>query len=588
MKINFRNIFAALALTLSSIAGYAVDLPTTTVAGQKCYYYDVKPKETIYTIVNQLGISRSEIIRYNPAVVDGIRPGTRLYFPVSDFDGKLTPATDSEEKPPAVAETAAQATSVEKPVKETPAIDVAADDTANDVAPVAQEELTSTVAHKVKRGESLYGISRNYGLTMEQLIAYNPRCANGVRPGDILVIPVAGGSDESTGSNKPSEDTPDYSATSRPATQDDAETPGYTASYETPDPLNMAIILPFMLSEEEPSKTAQIYTEFYKGFLLAADSLKENGNTPVNIYVFDSAASTDTVAAIISRPEFDSMNLIIAPDNEEQLATIVNGVSENTYIVNPFIVKNDFFIGHRNIMQVNIPHADMYEKAIRGIREIYPAYTPVFLSRIDGAADKDAFITALKENLDRDSVEYIDITFRNLLTDNDLSQLTDDRDYIFIPVSGNRSEFAKITTAVKRFRDEAITNRAVLFGYPEWITFRGDYHTRLCDLNATIYTRWYADMTADAAENFVDRFKNTYGEELLDAVPKQGLLGFDLGFFLINALRDSNGDMHADTLPYYGLQSNFNFSDDNVSGLVNNALMFVTFGNNGSVSKINL
>lgn len=61
-------------LMLSGVvaAGAAVtDLPVTTVAGRKCYYYDVQPKESIYQVAQKLGVTRDDILQEIPALPTG-------------------------------------------------------------------------------------------------------------------------------------------------------------------------------------------------------------------------------------------------------------------------------------------------------------------------------------------------------------------------------------------------------------------------------------------------------------------------------------------------------------------------------------
>lgn len=628
-----RNIFAAIAIAMASSSVYAIELPTTNVAGVPCYYYDVQPKETIYSVAEALGITRTDIIKFNPAVADGLRPGTRLYFPVSTLSKSASITAIKESEP-------AEQTPVAETIAEEPVsayTDTADASPTEDVYNEDSADGQSTVTHTVRRGESIYGISRKYGVPMERIIALNPSAENGVRNGDTLLIPLKADDETVPGSNphgitllaardgydvyqiQPGETLPRIAA-GRNLSLDGllADNPhldglsDYTGAfiyvprsyslipsenrlndrlettYVPAEPLNIAIILPFMLGEDEQSKTAQLFTEFYKGFLLAADSLSTPDNRQINIYAYDSAASADTIREIIRRPEFTTMNLIIAPDNEEHLRIIADGAHSDTYILNVFNARNELQNSYRNMIQTNIPHTAMYDKAIDGIRARYPDHTPVFLARIDGSADKDAFISRLKTRLDADSCEYLDITYRNLLSDKDLEQLPEGRDYIFIPVSGVRAEFAKITGSLKRLRERPEARSVVLFGYPEWITFRGDYYNRLGELNATIYTRFYANAGDHATEDFSKKYRLTYGTDMLDAVPNQGMLGFDTGMFAISALRDNGGDFHSSALSRQGLQNDYELSDENIPGLVNNSLLFVTFDDGGFISKVNL
>ena len=96
MKRFILHIFAALTLLAASTANAQTNtLPVRTVDGQQYHYYEVKEKETIYSISRQLGIDRAYIERYIPSVADGLRAGQVLYFPVTAGKGasSLLPET---------------------------------------------------------------------------------------------------------------------------------------------------------------------------------------------------------------------------------------------------------------------------------------------------------------------------------------------------------------------------------------------------------------------------------------------------------------------------------------------------------------
>ena len=67
--------------------GQEIKLPIRTekpqVATTEEYvFYDVKPKQTIYTLTRKLGVSESELITLNPALRDGLKAGMVLKLPV--------------------------------------------------------------------------------------------------------------------------------------------------------------------------------------------------------------------------------------------------------------------------------------------------------------------------------------------------------------------------------------------------------------------------------------------------------------------------------------------------------------------------
>lgn len=588
-------------------------LPVTKVNGKEYYYYDVKPHETIFSVSRTLGMTREQIIEANPSVADGLKAYTRLYFPVESGEVNVTAVPSGE-----------------------------------------------TVIHEVKKGETLYGISKQYGISVDRLIELNPAARDGIKSGQKLTVsrqPVSdkpksavsglmtmpyvirqgetlyriaadnGITVEALLEANPDLDAFNYSAGTEiniPQTaslvvgeerrneyviveEPSAESQGTKISGQPSQPvrqqvsqavsddteqnkeLKIAVMLPLMLSEETPSKSAELFTDFYKGLLIAADTLSDSGR-PVRIYVYDTANSLDTVKTIMSRPEIKEMNLIIGPDTEEQFTYVVSVADpDNTFILNLFATKDESYRDNANVIQCNIPHAMMYDKASSAFLSKYVDYEPVFLSRVSGAADKSEFTTVLKSRLDDRGIKYREIVFREVLSAEDLSDLTPDSRYVFIPVSGTRSEFLKIVPALRQLSEASDgTENVTLFGYPEWLTFRGDLQDTLGKFNTVIYSRFYNDGTDYPTRRIADNFVRWYVQPMRQSVPSQGIFGFDAGCFVIKALRANGGDFHLKPFDYEGLQTDFRLDDSDVEGLVNTSLLLINFRPDGLVERKNI
>ena len=81
MHKKLRTLALTGAITIASFGTYALDLPVKSVNGNRYYYYEVEFGDTVYSLSDSLGISRDDIIRYNPGAADGVKAGTILYFP---------------------------------------------------------------------------------------------------------------------------------------------------------------------------------------------------------------------------------------------------------------------------------------------------------------------------------------------------------------------------------------------------------------------------------------------------------------------------------------------------------------------------
>ncbi len=578
-----RSVIAVAALAMitasESWAGIVNTLPTIRINGNILYYYDTQSGDNIYTIADKLGVSVDDIRKSNPSVADGIKPRMRLYFP-TDIETRSETTTDGP------------------------------------------------LTHIVAKGESIYGIARQYNITVDELMAMNPAAEDGIKPGMRLNIRNNSSTATTTSASTASATsvaattvTPDVEveepqpadvvisakAEAKPAsvvlsdieeatetTDTVSETTDATLLAELPEEtpaeakeMNVAIILPFLLNEETMGRQTKIYTEFYKGFLLAADTLNLPGRTPIHIHAYDSAASLDSVRAIMRHPEMADMNLIVAPDNAAQVEMVAKMAPEGCIIFNTFAIKDTGYTTNPNIIQSNIPHDEMYSRAIDGFIDCFPTATPVFLTRTSGKNDKEEFTTALKARLDKEFRIYQTIEFDGYLSDSDLEMLDPDIfTYVFIPASGNRDEFSRILHAIKTLRGKAENPEAVqVFGYPEWATFRGTQFDEICDIEATIYSRYSPTSKNADFQTLNSAYRRTYGEKIADnQMPVPGVLGFDTGMMVIEGLRTLAGTGNFPT-SFSGIQSGLRLDRVDNGGLFNNSLFIINYKPGGSIEK---
>ncbi len=569
---------------------FAISLPIKKINGEDYYYYEVKPKETVFGLCRQLNLTKAEIVKYNPSVADGLRAGTVLVFPVELIDSKAGSEYSSDD-----------ASTVS-----------ASDYTENRRIPVS-----NATTHHVKKGETVYGICRHYGISEDDLIALNPSIKSGaLKQGTILLLPDGSAPVDLTAeAESVSQSADDETVTVTSVEPNTAsETPsGYSSDrltyYDRPyfgdaydvseilgvnlgkseksDTLRVSVMLPFMLSQQQPDKQAQFYTEFYKGFLLAVDSLR-NESLPLIVDVYDTAGEIDSVYAILQRPEIKKSSLILAPDGDEELSAIARfGKMNRINVMNIFAVRNTDYKSNSYLLQSNIPHSDMYDRAVDGVIDEFPDHTFVFLSSLDGKSDKQEFVSRLRAKAERVGHPFVDVSYHGYLKSSDLENLSDDIDYLFVPSSGAHSEFNHVIGTLKSFKESRDDyNKAIIFGYPEWITFPAEAMENMHFMNSTIYSRFYNDATSRRSKDFTRDFQKWYSTPLLNAIPVQGILGFDTGFYVVKALNENarrNGDFDYD---YDGIQSSFHFVQPlGTAGRVNDSLYFINFRPSGIVDK---
>ena len=589
--MNFSR-FTIAAILMGAASVFALhaavkDLPVKTVNGRLYHYYEVPAKETVYSLCYKLDISKDEMIRHNPSVADGLRASMTLFFPVEES-----------------VETAVQPSAAQGRV----------------------------ISHHVQKGETIFGIAHKYGVNTEAVIEQNPVLKNGLKAGQTIQITVSGSVVEpKVAEPAPVQPSPKQTAGVKGYIVKKKETfysiavanglsvaaleaanPGVTSLKEgqvlnipvrevpaeivadasaapTGDKsvaeaaadsvtvasadksVSLAVMLPFMLNEESPSKNACRYTEFYKGLLLAVDSLRNNG-TPIHVTAYDTEGSVLKVREALTDSTFRRHNAIIAPDNSAQMAILAEyGKNNNVKVVNTFIVRDDSYLTNPDMVQANLPSQLMYRKAIDALMERFENATPVFLNIKGTTGDKADFVGELRKSLDAKGKTYMEVEADGRLTVADLKPLPADGSYVFVPATGRQADLNKLMPGIIEWRDQAVTPTVQLFGYPEWTTFRGETLENMHNLNTTVYSRFYTDEESTRTKDIDARYKQWYGARMENAVPRLGLLGFDTGMFVIPYMLNGGDKYDGVQNGYYLVRSGEN------GGAYNDALYFVTF-----------
>lgn len=571
------NAFLRHALTIAAALAIApglcaLELPVKKINGVNQYYYTVRAGDTVFGLAKRLGIASERIVEFNPSAADGLRTGETLYFPVSEFEDPANPTVSASGTP--------------------------------------------TFRYKVQRGETLFGLSHRFGVTPDEIIALNPQSNDGIKAGEYLIIP--GTSEPESGlANAPMH----AGNTSKPVAVEPAVAPARvpedagtsvaeeaTAPEQVPaqvseqedTPGTVAVLLPLMLDDATPSKAAQRTADFVKGLMLASSQMGATGS-PVKIAVFDTKGSVAEIDKILSDTAVADADVIVGPDDDASLAAIAAKANPEAYIFNILAVQDTAYLSHDNILQANIPHHEMYEKAVDGLMDTYHGYTPVFLISKGGRAEKAEFTQYARERYSQKGMMPLEITFEGILQSTDLEHLSPEGRYVFIPASGSLSEFNKFARALQTARENAVQPEQIaLFGYPDWTIFRNDAAEQLHQLEATFYTRFFANPNSAETAAFDTAFKAAFGAEPVATVPSQALLGYDTARYIITNLRANDGTFSpSNPGEYVGLQSSFRFentqeqeentpgADKAESGDYNSALYIVTYlPGNGVATRV--
>lgn len=634
MKVRLLLLFAIGAMiTANSVFAQITSLPTKQLGRMHYYSYEVQKKETIYGIAKKLNITTDDIIKYNPTVAEGLKAGQTLYFPVSDF---ATSATINAQK-------ATSTTTTQTSTSQTTT-------TQNTPATQSVQATSEYTSHIVQKNETLFGLAKDNGISIDDIIRLNPSASDGIKSGDILRLPKTSSSlraskQAATTSNtsKSSADNgnmvkatsssaskvtdnsiiyhtlvsgesmftlakryntttqeiqdlnPDINPTTMQigqilkirsgngANTNDATDNGST---ETPsssnigrqtdsNSINIAIVLPFDLKAKEVTRTADSYTEYYKGFLLAVDSIRTQTRKKINIYAFDSSKN---FSDILTNENLKEMDAIIAPNDAEQLAQLTAfGEEYQIPVINNYIIKTNLYNNNKYFVQVNTPQNIFYDKVIEALNQVAGNYEYLFVCNKDTNNTKD-IIDSLKAYLKyKKNEQYQELFYSKELQADDIdTYLLTGHHYMI--VLDNPKSFVNCIEALKKIKDSRLDVDIALLGFPDWVSLKNEQKGELKDMDTYLYTRFYNDNTSREYARYYAKFVNTYGGGMLKAYPNMGVLGFDTGYFFLSQMIKYGKDFTKNSSRHFGIQNDFYLENvEGNSGTINTAVNIVHF-----------
>lgn len=572
---------------------------------ENIFIHTVQPGETLYAIANMYHVTTQKLIELNPGSDKGIKIGFELRIPQSDSN--VSTNTDNKYVYHTIApkETLFSVqkkynSTIESIMIENPGLTPGTFTIGKviriipDLQPeeIIEQEIIKDVPkheptyiqYKVKRKETLFSISQKFNVSIQSILDSNPGLTK-LSKNDIINIPT-----EETATLE--EDYKQPETEIKPtidSTRLINDIYNKINEVQKKNEITVALLLPFMLNQPE-SVESSLYVEYYEGFLLAVDSLKKQG-VSINLYVYDTEKSKNTVKTILNKPEAKNFDLIIGPVDDALIKIVADfALQNNINMVNVFSLKNEEVTNNAHIFQTNIPHPYLYAETTQEFCNRFKDRKVVFI-KDENANDKKDFITTLKTDLNRQSLPYTEHTLNEILA-NDVAVLTSiNQPILLVPTSENISVLSKILPELRKVKEEHPDLVLSLFGYPEWQKNVSSFIESFYILDTYIYTRFYIDPTDKQTEIFYQKFKYWYSKELINASPKFGILGFDTGMYFLNALwkYGRNFETQLDQINARSIQTDFYFQRiNNWSGFINKGIYFVNFRPDYSIEKIKL
>lgn len=431
------------------------------------------------------------------------------------------------------------------------------------------EKQTANIIHTVQRGETLYSIARKYDVEVSTLEQMNPMLAGGLKPNMELIVAVARSKVDNL-------DPREENQANRLLTK---QSPSQRV-----DMMKVGLLLPFL---DQTSRGHLRLQEYYEGFLLAVNEMKERGAT-FELYVFEIGKGNDIgkLESLLGTLEMQSLNLIIGGVNDAQIKVLSDfSRSHNIKYVVPFSQSNEEVLNNGFMFQVNPMSSLVFTKTVTYFTQKFRNANIIF---VEGGGDpQKEFVTLLQSSLKQQGIPFKTIAEAGLLTTSSENVLRIGQENLILPLSSDAATLRKVTSELKKVHEATPEIVAHLFGHPDWQTY-GELKDELTQFGTYFYTPFFVDQQSYQAKRFMDEFKRWYGREPMETYPSYGMWGYDTALYFLTALQRNGlnfeqkiNDVDVSTIqfPYYFERLN------NWGGLINGALYLVHYDQNGSISK---
>ena len=440
----------------------------------------------------------------------------------------------------------------------------------------AQQTSTIRGQHKVKKKETVFGISREYGLTIEELIKANPEMNTPgyeLKKGMILNIPYSKAEMEAAEAAKAAQ-----AAQARKAEE--------VARAAADDVRNREIRLGIMLPLHNINGDGRRMTEYYRGVLMACDSLKKQGLS-IDVHAWNTAEDGN-IYKVLEDPAAAKCDLIIGPLYSKQMDALSAFVTKHDIrLVIPFSINAPQLTTNRNIFQVYQSPTEQNEVIIARFIERFKNYHTVVVDCNDSTSKKGIFTFGLRRQMEQRGMDAV-VTNLKSTEANFSKAFSRTKPNVVILNTGRSQELGVAFSKINGLKANEPELDITMFGYTDWLLYTRTYLENFYKYNTYIPSVFYYNPLSVGTQRFERKYRQNFRSDMQSSLPRFAITGFDHAYFFLKGLHKYGKSFNgADGMfGYPPVQTPLKFERYGNGGLRNRTMMFIHYQPEHTVETI--
>ncbi len=549
--LKFIVMFSCIFFSLGSVFGQPEGAETKFIDGKEFYLHKVKSGSTIYGIHKLYNVGIEDILNANPSAKNGLSIGQELLIPKVTLSVSTQQTGDS-----VIIDTSQFLLHVVKKgetlysISKTYRVDAKSlmDINGNNILTIGDQVLIprtiqrefrindevepviknpinqfagegdSVVLHKVKKGETLYALSKKYDCTPEEIKAANNGLPNGLKKGVEIRIPMTIVIVE----------TADSVVLDTNRVQIPKDTVVKKEVY------NIGVYLPFKLDKFyqslkecpqvgdcKPYRSSVRAAELYQGVEMAVDSLKSAGLS-VNLFVFDTKGDTATMRKLLDKEEAKKLDLIFGPisgSTQEMMAAFA--LQHQIQFISPVNSSNKVLFKNPYVTKAVASIPTQVNEIARYVVDSF-SQENIILFTDKNAADQSYFAKVFRKKYDELTNDTLARYRDTLAVLNKTKGLKNMYPYlnktgvnVLVVPSRNLGYVSSFLTDLNKVKNDRGFEDVsfVVFGLEGWQKFEQIDYNYINDFNVHISSAKYIDFASNRTKSFIKKFREKYSND---------------------------------------------------------------------------
>ncbi len=368
--------------------------------------------------------------------------------------------------------------------------------------------------YKVKKKDTIFGIAKQYGITIPELMNANPEMkveGYELKKGDFVFIPFP--------STTPA-------ATTSPAP---AAAPAEKAAKQQKS-VKVGVMLPL----HDVDGDGRRMVEYYRGFLMGCDSLRASGiSTEVKAWNVNIDAD---VAQLLKDPAAAQCDVIFGPLYSHQVRPMAEFCkARNIKLVIPFSINGDDVASYQQIFQVWESPDKLNNSAIDAFLRQFPNAHPVFIDCNDKESKKGVFTFALRNRLTNKNINY---SITNITSSEEAFAKAFSRTQrnVVILNTGRSPELTIALAKLESLQNNIPSLALSLFGYTEWLMYTGHNLDKFFRFDTYIPASFYYNEVDARTQRLEQNYSRWFRQDMQYALPRFAITGYDHAQFFLRGL----------------------------------------------------